>query len=217
MQRKQWWVFLAVIALVASACSAAAPSTAPRSAAPASQAPSSGAAGSEAPGSEAPASEEPSASEGPTTPALPAVPTGYTELDQALGADKPMAGKKVSMQTQWILGEGENFAASIADFEEATGIDIAVDQIASQHEVTLRTRIEGKTPPDLAVLAQPSAVVTYGDRGQTLDVSQFMDATRLGEEFPALIPLLTGDGGEIWGIPYKVDVKSTIWYPIKAF
>jgi len=145
------------------------------------------------------------------------VPTGYTELDQALGADKPMAGKKVSMQTQWILGEGENFAASIADFEEATGIDIAVDQIASQHEVTLRTRIEGKTPPDLAVLAQPSAVVTYGDRGQTLDVSAFMDATRLGEEFPALIPLLTGDGGEIWGIPYKVDVKSTIWYPIKAF
>ena len=24
-------------------------------------------------------------------------------------------------------------------------------------------------------------------------------------------------GGEIWGVPYKVDVKSTIWYPIKAF
>ena len=29
--------------------------------------------------------------------------------------------------------------------------------------------------------------------------------------------LVTGEGGEIWGIPFKADVKSTIWYPIKAF
>ena len=29
--------------------------------------------------------------------------------------------------------------------------------------------------------------------------------------------LLTGEGGEICGIPFKVDVKSSIWYPIKAF
>ena len=25
------------------------------------------------------------------------------------------------------------------------------------------------------------------------------------------------EGDNIWGIPYKADVKSTIWYPIKAF
>src|SRR5689334_14272607 len=36
---------------------------------------------------------------------LPATPTGYTELDQALGAGKPLDGKKVTMQTQWIQGE----------------------------------------------------------------------------------------------------------------
>ena len=28
---------------------------------------------------------------------------------------------------------------------------------------------------------------------------------------------ITDDAGKIWGIPFKVDVKSTIWYPIKAF
>ena len=56
-------------------------------------------------------------------PAVPAVPTGYTELDKALGADKPFNGKKVSIQTQWIGGEGTNFAASLADFAKATGIN----------------------------------------------------------------------------------------------
>ena len=35
-------------------------------------------------------------------------------------------------------------------------------------------------------------------------------------EHPATIGLVT-QGANIWGIPYKADVKSTIWYPIKAF
>ena len=30
---------------------------------------------------------------------MPETPTGYAELDQALGADQPFAGTKVTMQT----------------------------------------------------------------------------------------------------------------------
>ena len=113
--------------------------------------------------SEAPGSAAPSAA---PAGALPAVPTGYTELDTALGADKPYNGRRVTIQTQWIGGEGANFDAAVAPFEEATGIDVVQESIASQHEVVLRTRIEGGTPPDLAMLAQPSAVVEYGGRGR---------------------------------------------------
>ena len=43
-----------------------------------------------------------------------------------------------------------------------------------------------------------------------------MDAKKLSAEHPATIGLVT-EGNKIWGIPYKADVKSTIWYPIKAF
>ena len=64
---------------------------------------------------------------------MPAVPTGYTELDQALGADKPFNGKRVTIQTQWIGGEGADFDAAVADFEAATGIDVVQEIIASQH------------------------------------------------------------------------------------
>ena len=63
------------------------------------------------------ASAEPSAA---PAAAVPAVPTGYAELDQALGADKPFNGKTVSIQTQWIGGEGTNFAAAVADFRPAS-------------------------------------------------------------------------------------------------
>ena len=43
-----------------------------------------------------------------------------------------------------------------------------------------------------------------------------MDAKKLSDEHAATIGLVT-QGSSIWGVPYKADVKSTIWYPIKAF
>jgi len=149
-------------------------------------------------------------------PAVPKVPTGYAELDKALGADKPFAGKTVSIQTQWVGGEGTNFAASVADFAAATGIKIQIDSIGSSHETVLKTRIEGGQPPDLAMLAQPTPVLSYAAAGKVIDVATFMDAKKLSTEHPATIGLVT-QGNNIWGIPYKADVKSTIWYPIKAF
>jgi len=153
--------------------------------------------------------------------AVPTVPTGYTELDTALtkGADGklPYAGKTVSIQTQWIGGEGTNFAASVADFAAATGIKVQIDSIGSSHETVLKTRIEGGKPPDLAMLAQPTPVLAYAAQGKVIDVAPFMDGDKkLSGEHANTIGLVT-QGSNIWGIPYKADVKSTIWYPIKAF
>jgi alpha-glucoside transport system substrate-binding protein len=148
------------------------------------------------------------------SPAVPATPTGYKELDSALGG--AYKGKTVSIQTQWIGGEGTNFAAAVADFATATGIKIQVDSIGSSHETVLKTRIQGGTPPDLAMLAQPTPILAYAADGKVVDVSTFMDPARLNAEYPNTIGLITKDG-HIWGIPYKADVKSTIWYPIKAF
>jgi alpha-glucoside transport system substrate-binding protein len=201
-----------VVMLVVGACSTAASPTPGASVAP--------------PPSEAPAAspsegaaESPAPSAAPAAKAVPAVPTGYTELDAALGADKPFNGKKVNIQTQWIGGEGINFAAAVADFEAATGIDVTFDSIGSSHEVVLKTRIDGGKPPDLAMLAQPTPVLAYGAAGKAIDVASLLGAegaAKLSAEHPNTIGLVT-QGDKIWGIPYKADVKSTIWYPIKAF
>jgi alpha-glucoside transport system substrate-binding protein len=154
------------------------------------------------------------------SPAVPATPTGYTELDQALtaGADgtMPFAGKTVDIQVQWTGGELTNFQNSMADFAKATGITIQVDSVPSSHETVLKSRIEGGSPPDIAQLAQPTPVLAYAAEGKVIDVASFMDAKKLSDEHPATIGLVTQDS-KIWGIPYKADVKSTIWYPVKAF
>lgn len=148
--------------------------------------------------------------------AVPTVPTGYTELDKSLGSDKPYNGKLVDIQVQWTGGELTNFQNSVADFSKATGITVQIDSVPSSHETVLKSRIEGGSPPDIAQLAQPTPVLAYAAEGKVVDVATFMDPTKLGKEHPATIGLVS-QGSHIWGIPYKADVKSTVWYPIKAF
>jgi alpha-glucoside transport system substrate-binding protein len=194
---------LAATILVA-ACSGSPATPTPGSTTP----PASTAAGSTAPGSQAP-SASPAA-------AVPTVPTGYKELDASLGADQPYKGKTVTIQVQWTGGELANFQASLADYAKATGITIEVDSVPSSHETVLKSRIEGGSPPDLAQLAQPTPVLAYAAEGKVIDLATFMDANKLSSEHQATIGLVT-QNGHIWGIPYKADVKSTIWYPIKAF
>jgi alpha-glucoside transport system substrate-binding protein len=203
--------FAVIVVLIVGACTPAA-STAPTGATATGPAATTAA----TTGASAEASGGAGATTAPGAAAVPTVPTGYDELDKALGSDQPYKDLSVNIQTQWVQGEGANFAAALADFTKATGITFKIDSIASSHETILRTRIEGGTPPDLAVLAQPTAVVAYGDAGKLVDVGSFMDKTKLTDEHPATIGSLTKDG-KIWGVPYKADVKSTIWYPIKAF
>jgi alpha-glucoside transport system substrate-binding protein len=149
------------------------------------------------------------------TGGVPAVPSGYAELDQALNGD--FAGTRVTMQTQWVGGEGDNFAAALANFEAATGIDVTVAEVPSgQHETLVNVSLSGGAAADLIMLAQPSAILGYGAAGQLVDVATIMDTEKLAAEHAATLPLYA-DGDSIWAIPYKVDVKSVVWYPIKAF
>ncbi len=208
--RKTASLAVAVMLLV-GACGSS--TTSPSPAATASAEATAPAASAAAPSESAAATAEPSA---PPAAAVPTVPTGYTELDKALGSDQPYAGKTVDIQVQWTGGELANFQASLADFAKATGITIQVDSVPSSHETVLKSRIEGGSPPDIAQLAQPTPILAYAAEGKVVDVATIMDAQKLSSEHPATIGLVT-QGSKIWGIPYKADVKSVIWYPIKAF
>jgi alpha-glucoside transport system substrate-binding protein len=148
------------------------------------------------------------------TPGVPAAPTGYAELDRALAGE--FDGENVSIQVQWNSAELDNFEAAVANFEAATGIGIDIESIGRNHEVLLRTRVLGGDPPDLAQIAQPSAVRQYATDGHLVDMSEWLGTERFNEDFAAVLDLAMVDGG-LYGVPYKVDVKSTVYYPKQAF
>jgi len=151
------------------------------------------------------------------TEGVPTVPSGYAELDLALGEDQPYAGTKVTIQSQYIEGEGIAFRDSHSAFEAATGIDIQYAEVPSGfHETQVNVALNGGNSADIIQLAQPSAIIGYGDAGQILEISSILDADKLAAEQPALSAYTDADGS-IWAIPGKVDTKSVVWYPIKAF
>lgn len=218
MRNHNWLVIAIVVMLIAVACQSA-PVTSPTPGAATPTPAATPTADTTTPpptdGPTAEPTDEPTAE--PTAEpetVLPTAPTGYSELDQALA--KAYEGTTVSIQTQWIGNEGANFANTIAAFQAATGITLAVDSVGSNHELVLRTRIEGNAAPDLAQIAQPSAMAAYASAGQLVDISPFMVNDRFNNDFTAWIDLVTVDGG-VYGVPWKVDVKSTVWYPIAAF
>jgi alpha-glucoside transport system substrate-binding protein len=207
--RQRTMAGLAVVAILVGACSSTSSTPSPAATAAVT---ASAAASASASASAAAPSAAPSAS---LAPALPATPTGYAELDQALSAAQPDKGKTVTIQVQWTQGELTNFQASLADFQKATGITIQVDSVPTSHETVLKSRIEGGAPPDIAQLAQPTPVLAYAAEGKVVDLAPFMGTQLKADHAPTIG--LVSDATHIWGVPYKADSKSNIWYPVKAF
>ncbi len=149
-----------------------------------------------------------------TTAGEPAESTGYDTLDEAMtGA---FEGTTVEIVAQWVEGEEENFNASLDPFREATGIDVQYEGLPD-YELALQTRVDGGDAPDLAQIAQPGKMASYQADGQLVDLSGWFNVDKLREEqVPGFVELTEVDGG-VYGVYYKTDVKSIVWYPVAAF
>ena len=185
-------ITLGIAAILAvAACANSATSTAP-SAAP-SVAPSTAA-------SEAPASVAPS---GPNA-----------ELTAAMAGE--YKGKTVDVFAQWIEAEGKSFDDSLKAFRDATGINVVYSGITN-YETVLGVRVAGGLAPDVAQIAQPGAMRSYQKDGKLVDLNAFIDADSVKADFnPSFVDLGTVDG-KMFGLFYKQDLKSIVWYPVKAF
>lgn len=138
----------------------------------------------------------------------------YAELAAAEAGEYD--GTTVTILSQWIDAEGDNFQATVADFAERTGITIQYDGI-SDYETVLNVRVESGDLPDLAQIAQPGLMREFASAGHLVDVSTFMDPAKLEEDFPAWVDLTRGDDGGMYGVFFRANGKSIVWYPVQAF
>ena len=113
-KRRRTLSVLAVTTVVLVGACAPAATSSPAASSPAattaaSASPAASASASAGASASASASAAPSASASPAA-AVPTVPTGYTELDQALDPSKPLNGKKV-----WLNAPVHHFLTSLGD------------------------------------------------------------------------------------------------------
>jgi alpha-glucoside transport system substrate-binding protein len=171
---------------------------------------------------EAPGTTEPSdgatttAGGGDGTTAPSGEGSGYEHLDQALAGD--FDGTSVEIWAQWLpeSSEAANFTATLAPFTEATGIEVNF-QPTPDYETALQVAGDGGNAPDLAQIAQPGKMHQYADAGSLVAVEDWINTDKLSADMVPAIYELGQYTDSLYGVYYKTDVKSIVWYPVQGF
>jgi alpha-glucoside transport system substrate-binding protein len=164
------------------------------------------------------ASTAPSATPGAPTPgASPteaAISGPNAELTAALAGDYD--GETVDVFAQWIDAEGQAFDDSLDAFRDATGINVVYSGITN-YETVLGARVDGGLAPDIAQIAQAGSMRKYAADGKLIDLDTVLDGDQVREDYsPGFIDAGSSDG-TLYGLFYKQDLKSIVWYPVQAF
>lgn len=114
----------------------------------------------------------------------------------------------------------DRFEASMAPFEEETGIDVTYEGSAD-FETLITVRVEGGNPPDIAMFPQPGLMANIAATGDLVDVTEFLDQSYLEQQYSQswldLATVPSPDGDIMAGVWYRANVKSLVWYPVPEF
>jgi alpha-glucoside transport system substrate-binding protein len=151
----------------------------------------------------------PNVTAGPTTAAGP-----NAELAAALNKD--YEGETIDVFGQWPDAEGVAFDDSLDAFRDATGINVVFSN-PTNYEVVLKVRVEGDLAPDIAQLAQSGLMRQFAADGKLIDLDTVLDGEQVREDYSEGFIDAGSADGKLYGLFYKQDLKSIVWYPVQAF
>lgn len=151
-----------------------------------------------------------------TEPGQPASEGSY--LARAFAGE--FTGKVVTMAGPFTDADAVKFDNSIKDFEDKTGIDIQYSG-SKEFEASIGIQIDGGNPPDIVDFPQPGLLSTFVAKGQAVDLGQFLDREELKKTYNESwldMAMMDSPSGKIMaGVWGRVNGKSLVWYPKKAF
>jgi alpha-glucoside transport system substrate-binding protein len=140
--------------------------------------------------------------------------TPYEHLNAAYAGE--YEGTTVNVAAQWVDAEEENILSVLTPFEEATGITINYEGI-SDYETVLTVRVEGNDAPDIAQTAQPDKMVQFAEEGHLVALDDWFNMAQLEADYIGSFRDLASYDGQTYGVFFKGDLKSIVWYPVQAF
>ncbi len=144
-------------------------------------------------------------------------PMAGTYYERAMAGE--FAGTVVTMTGPFTDEDAVKFDASVAAFEEATGIDIQYEG-SKEFEATITLRVDAGDAPDIVDFPQPGLLGTFVARGEVVDVSTFLPQSSFDNYNPSWWDMATmagPDGDIIAGVWHRFSGKSQVWYPKDDF
>lgn len=119
--------------------------------------------------------------------------------------------------TNYRGDEARAFRLVLDRFEESTGYEVLHVGTADL-AVRIQERIDESDAPDVAVLPQPGLILELAEEGQILSVEEVSPVLReeVGDHFDDVIHAVS-IGDDVFGIPWRADVSSLIWYRPDVF
>ncbi|PWB97396.1 ABC transporter substrate-binding protein [Homoserinimonas hongtaonis] len=125
--------------------------------------------------------------------------------------DAEFSGETLEVSGAWSGAEQENFEKVLDKFEQDTGATVNYSSFGDKAATTLGTQIEGGSPPNVAMLAQPALMTQLAQDGNLVPLSQDVLDEVNDNYSQSWIDLGTVDG-EVYGVWFKASNKSTVWY-----
>ena len=141
---------------------------------------------------------------------------------EAFASANDYSGQTLSITGPWTGKDKELVESVIAYFEAATGATVRYSGSDSfEQDVVIST--QAGTPPNLAVFPQPGLAADMASQGFLEPLSQdtadwLVENYAAGQSWVDLSSYPGPDGKmALYAFPYKIDVKSLVWYSPAAF
>lgn len=125
----------------------------------------------------------------------------------------PGAGGTLNVLSLWGGSEEAAFKAVLDAFTAKTGINVKYEADRQTYATTLRSRITGGNPPDIAIIPGIGTLRSFAKDGVLKKVADLgVDTAGLTASYPeGFLGAGTVDG-ELYAVPAKYNNKGTMWY-----
>jgi len=150
------------------------------------------------------------------SPAAPASSTPSGAAASSAGALQDLSGKSIQVLAEWSGTEQKNFQKVIDAFTAKTHASVTYQGAGDQTVTVLQSKIAGGGAPDVALIAQPGAIVSLANKGSIKPLSSDVLSAIDADYAPGWKTLGTVNG-QVYSIMFKVANKSTFWYNTAQF
>jgi alpha-glucoside transport system substrate-binding protein len=112
----------------------------------------------------------------------------------------------------YLGADVESFAASVAPYEEATGVDVQIVGSGS-FAGDIQDRVINADYPDVAMFPQPSLLLSFAAKDVIVPLPDTLQPASADDT----LHTITDIGGVLHGIWFRAAVKSLVWYRPSEF
>jgi len=140
------------------------------------------------------------------------LPTIFAAGQADRGAPKE---KVVTVFGAFVDEEARRFEEAIKPFETRTGIKVIYEG-SKDFETLINVRVEGGNAPDIAGLPQPGLMNNFAEKGNLVPIWSSLEAL-IDKNYAPVWKDLGSYKGVAYGVFHRVNAKSFVWYPKKAW